>query len=78
MRHRIRSSTACTTLSYADNAWHHVVYTRTASSKALVIYVDGTSRGLRLDRQHRRPVGLHLHHLRQAAVRRQLLHRLTG
>jgi hypothetical protein len=27
---------------YANNAWHHVVLTRTASSGAMAIYVDGT------------------------------------
>jgi hypothetical protein len=31
--------------TYNDGAWHHVVFTRTQSSGAFVLYVDGSSAG---------------------------------
>ncbi|MEO5921125.1 MAG: LamG-like jellyroll fold domain-containing protein [Pseudolysinimonas sp.] len=34
-----------TAATYNDGAWHHVVFTRTQSTGALVLYVDGASAG---------------------------------
>jgi Concanavalin A-like lectin/glucanases superfamily len=37
--------TLCSTVGVADGAWHHVAVTRSSSSGALAIYVDGQPRG---------------------------------
>jgi hypothetical protein len=38
-------SIVSSTSSYNDGGWHHVVFTRTMSSGAMTLYVDGVSRG---------------------------------
>jgi hypothetical protein len=37
--------TLCSTVGVADGAWHHIAVTRSSSSGALAIYVDGQPRG---------------------------------
>ena len=38
-------TTLCSTVGVADGAWHHVAVTRSASSGAMAIYIDGQQRG---------------------------------
>ena len=37
--------TLCSTVGVADGAWHHVAVTRSSSTGALAIYIDGQRRG---------------------------------
>ena len=38
-------NTVCSTVGVADGGWHHVAVTRSSSSGALAIYIDGRQRG---------------------------------
>ena len=40
-------TTLCSTIGVADGAWHHVAVTRSTSSGAMAIFIDGQQRGTR-------------------------------